>query len=114
MQARKIDLSPYTLDATDPKTGEPAVYKVRQTLLMLLFHPELKLDAIQVLEQNELAEKIRKEEADTILVSPEDYGKIWAAIQGGKGYSENDVRFIKRIKDAPEVTVDEQVSAPDK
>lgn len=114
MQARKIDLSPYTLDAKNPETGENAVYEVRRTLLMLLFHPDLKLNAIQVLEQNELAEKIRKEETDTLLVSPEDYGKMWAAVQAGKGYSENDVRFIKRIKDAPEVTVDEQVTAPDK
>lgn len=110
MKAKKLDLSPY---ATDQRDGndKPIMYVVRNSLISLLFHPELHLTAVQLLETNELADKIRTS-GDTILLSQDEYLRVEHAANVATGYGQNDVEFVQRILNAPEVTVEEPAKPP--
>ena len=105
MKAKKIDLSGYSTNQLD-EAGEPVMYDVRKALVQLLFHPSLQLNAVQVLEANELADKIRIG-GDTILLSQDEYAKITTAINVVTGYQEPDVEFVRRMVNAEEVEVEE-------
>lgn len=112
MKAKKIDLSRYETALRD-ESAIPAMYDVRATLLNLLFHPDLNLSAVDTLSRQKLGHSIRHDESDVLLVSPEDHAKIQAAVEAWKGYSERDIEFLRRVIEAPEVDVDEQVATPE-
>ncbi len=105
MKAKKIDLSGYPTGQLDEK-GQPVTYDVRKSLVSVLFHPGLQLDPFQVLEANELADKIRIG-GDTILLSEQEYAKIQAGLKVIKGCQEADVEFVRRLIHAEEVELEE-------
>ena len=105
MKAKKIDLSGYSTGQRDEK-GEPVTYDVRKSLVNVLFHPGLQLDPFQVLEANELADKIRIG-GDEILLSQSEYAKVLAGLKVVKGCQEADVEFVRRLINAEEVELQE-------
>ena len=105
MKAKKIDLSSYSTNQHNEK-GEPVIYDVRKSLVNVLFHPGLQLDPFQVLEANELADKIRIG-GDEILLSQAEYAKVLVGLKVVKGCQEADVEFVRRLIHAEEVEVEE-------
>ena len=99
---RKLDITDYVVDAD----GQEVMYQVKKSIVAILFHPDLKLTAYQLLETNKLAEKISKGD-DSVLLEEAEWSTLKKAIDTVKGYSMNDVEFVERVLDCPEVNVAE-------
>lgn len=107
---RSIDLSDYTVMVEDPEKGpRPVSYKVRESIVNMLFNPALKLSGMELLATDTLARSIMANKDDALLVEEADYGKIRQAIEAYRGFTQNDVEFVRRVLHASEVKV--QVAA---
>jgi len=95
---RKIDLKDYEFD------GKP--YPVTGTLSILLFNPDLKLSARDLIAQDTLAKKIEGA-GESVILEEVDYLKVKRAIETVKGWQRGDLEFVSRILDAPEIEVKE-------
>lgn len=102
---RKINIADYEVDVMTA-TGEAkkVKYGVKSSIVELLFNPALKLNAVQLLKQNDLAEKIMVS-ADELLVEDEEYARIRQAVDTVTGLGRNDVGLVQRILDAQQVQV---------
>lgn len=106
MKAIKLDLSRYETTQRDEK-GDVAMYDCRTSLVTLLFHPALELNASQVLDASDLARKVR-DAGDTLLVTPEEYDRVTASVNAAVGYGEHDVEFVRRMMNVEDVEVEEK------
>ncbi len=118
---RSIDLTRYPLVISPdgqkeplkcPKCGtevekpiELPEYDVKSTLIEVLFAPDLRLAALETLERDDLAHKIKDWPDNTLLLEEADYQKVKAGLESLRGFGRNDVEFIRRVEKAPEVAV---------
>jgi hypothetical protein len=82
-------------------------YSVKESLVQLMFHPDLRLGGVELLKQNKIAEKILKAGID-ILLEEEEYNKVKQAIDSFKGFTKNEVGLVKRVIECPEIKVKEK------
>jgi len=105
---RKINIEDYILESMDNAGNVvKGPYKVKESLIGILFHPDLKLGGRELLLRDKLADKINDSEGE-ILLEETDYYKLKLAIETINGYTRNDVEFVQRILDAEEVEVVEK------
>jgi len=104
---RKINLKDYTVEVRTPQGVEQVNYEVKTSIINLLFHPDLKLNAVALLEQNKLAEKILATE-HKIMVEEAEYSKIKQAVNVITGLGKNDVELVQRVLGAEEISVVEK------
>jgi len=104
---RKINLKDYTVEVRTPQGVEQVNYEVKTSIVNLLFHPDLKLNAVALLEQNKLAEKILATEQE-ILLEESEYGKVKRAVEVVTGLGKNDVELVKRVLESEEISVVEK------
>ncbi|MFH2095498.1 MAG: hypothetical protein ABIJ16_07330 [Bacteroidota bacterium] len=104
---RKINLKDYTVEVRMQQGVEQVNYEVKTSIVNLLFHPDLKLNAVALLEQNKLAEKILATEQE-ILLEEAEYGKVKQAVGVVTGLGKNDVELVKRVLEAEEISVVEK------
>jgi len=95
---KKIDLTPYTL-------GEQEV-SVKNSIVMLLFNPSLKLSARDLIAQDALAKKIEASEG-SILLEASEYIKVKNAFESFTGFGRGDLELINRVLNAEDVKVKE-------
>jgi len=95
---RKIILTPYIFN--DAKCD------VKVAIVNLLFNPELKLSARDLILQDKLATKIEESES-SVLLEESEYLKVKTAVEKFTGYGRADAQFVSRILDAEEVEVQE-------
>jgi len=100
---RKINLENYMIESNNGLLP----YDIKSSLIGILFHPDLKLGAVELLLRNKLANKINDSEVE-ILLEETDYLKLKTAIEIIKGYVRNDVEFVERILNAEEIEVVER------
>lgn len=93
---RKIDVRSYDF------MGQP--YNVKESLVAVLMHPELKLGAVEVLKRNRLGEKIL-DATDMVTFEEEDYKRLKTALETLTGFGRADVELLQRVLEAPEETV---------
>lgn len=103
---RKINLENYKITVLTNEGPQEQDFRVKDSIMNLLFHPELKLSGLQLLEQNEFAGKILHCDEPTILIEEAEYDKLKAAVNAHTGYSQNDVEFVRRILEVPKVEVE--------
>lgn len=105
---RKINLENYHFDGVDEK-GEPKKfpYNMRGNLIAVLFQRELNLNGVELLERDDLARKIRDCKGNEILLEGSEYEKVKQAVDTFTGYGQHDVKFVRRVLEAPEVKVKE-------
>jgi len=102
---RKLDLTNYQV--LNPRTGKQDLpYDCGRSLISLLFNPDLKLDAEELLKTDDLARKIR-DAGEFVLLEGAEYEMAVKAISAYQGYGENDVLFVRRVLTAAEVEVQE-------
>jgi hypothetical protein len=87
------------------KPAEPPEYDVRNTLIEVLFSPELRLSAMDALERDSLARKIKDCPTNTLLLEEAEWQKIKQGLESLHGFGRNDIEFIRRVINAPEVAV---------
>jgi hypothetical protein len=95
---RKISLIPYKVEGED--------YKVKESILNLLFSPHLRLSARAIIENDRIARKIEAA-GDEVLLEDAEYQKIKVSVETFEGYGRQDLEFVNRILEAPEVPVKE-------
>jgi len=86
------------IDATFP-------YRVKDSILNLMFIPSLQLNGAELVKQNVLAMKLEQCKEDTILLEDEEYNRIKRAVDTFKGFNRNDVELVTRINEAEVVEV---------
>ena len=104
---RKISFENYNVPVQTPEGEKRDIpYEVKDSIVSLLFHPDLKLSGMELLKQNELAGKILHSEDPEILFEEAEYNKIKQAINVVTGYGRNEVELVRRVLEAPEVEVE--------
>jgi hypothetical protein len=104
---RKIDLSDYTIDMPTGEGMKPYPYSVKQSIELAMYHPDLKLNFKDLLENDRVAQKI-KHANGFILLEESEYLRIKVAFENIQGFRREDVELVKRVMDAPEVEVTEK------
>ena len=105
---RKLDLKKYTVLIREANGETKTIpYDFKESLIQLMFHPELRLSGKALLETNIIAEKILKADKE-ILLEEADYNKIKSAVNNFKGFSKNEVELVKRVLECPEINVKEK------
>ena len=104
---RELKIANYEIGAKDPETNKriSAPYEVRESIVEILFHPELRLNATDLLKTNELAKKILGCKKDYVLLEEEEYQRLLDACNKIQGFGRNEVELVQRILDAKEVEV---------
>jgi len=104
---RKIDLSDYTVNTLTEQGEKPFPYSVKQSIEIALYHPDLKLNFRDLLENDRVAQKI-KQANGFILLEESEYLRVRLAFESIKGFRKEDVELVKRVIEAPEVEVQEK------
>lgn len=99
---RRVDLTNYDVVGDD---GKPLPYLVKDSLVNLLYNPDLRLNARDLMEHYRIAQKIEKGEE---LLEEADYARLKTSIECFRGFSRNDVELVRRVIDAPTVEVTEK------
>ena len=110
---RKLNLKNYTVKLRIPDQMNPGQmiegeypYHTKDSILNLLFIPDLQLGGAELVKQNVLAMKLEQCKEDEILLEDEEYNRIKRAMDTFKGFNRNDVELVTRINEAEVVEVE--------
>jgi len=99
---RKLDLRDYqvTHKTVNPVTGKgeeiTLPFQVKDSLLNVLFLPELKLMGAALIRQNILAVKI-EQAGDEVMLEEEEFHRLKTAVENYPARSRADVDLVDRI-----------------
>ena len=100
---RKIDLTDYIVEV---EGGKQIPYHVKDSIDVALFHPDLKLNSYGLMQNNKVAQKI-KSAHDSILLEETEYQNLRKSVESINGFLKQDIEFVRRVLEAPEVQVKE-------
>jgi hypothetical protein len=105
---RRIDLSDYDVEYDDEK-GEVKTtkYMAKKSLVNMLYSQDIRLTAMELLDNDRVAQKIKGSDG-VVLLEEEEYGKVKHALECLRGLSKQDVPLVKRVLEAPQVEVAEK------
>ena len=110
---RRLDLTNYTVNIKTPDRMRPGheinaefPYRVKDSILNLMFIRELQLSGAELVKQNVLAIKLESCKDDEILLEEDEYARIKKAFDTFKGFNRNDVELVTRIQEAEVVEVE--------
>lgn len=105
--SRKLDLKSYTVSVKNQQgVAQFIPYDFKNVLANIITHPTLGLNGLELLEVKSLVEKIEKSNMEVVLTD-EEYNKILWAIKRFKGFSRNDMQFVERIFNCPNIPGDD-------
>ncbi len=78
-------------------------YDVKNSLIEVLFAPNQGLGARDILDRDDLARLIRDWPDAVLLLEDAQYDKIKQAADSVRGFTRNDVEFLRRVLQAPKV-----------
>ena len=105
---RKLNVTQYEIKVLQPDGKQKELpYDVKEMIIQLMFHPDLKLGGVDLLKQNIIAEKILKADID-VLLEEEEYNKVKQAINSFRGFTKNEVELVRRVTDCPKIEVKEE------
>jgi hypothetical protein len=99
---RKISLDPYNIVVEEKEVP----FLVKESIYNALYHPDLRLSAKDLLDNDRLAQKI-KACGNVALLEEEEYQRVLQAFNTIKGFGSNDVELVRRVLEASEVEVKE-------
>jgi hypothetical protein len=102
---RNLGIDNYMVEVTTQEGTKQVPYDVKKSLIAVLFGPELRLRAQDLLERDKLARKIDECKEDSILLEEAEYGMVKSAVDSVSGFSRDDVEFVKRVFEASQVEV---------
>jgi len=108
----KIDLRNYSVEVPGiDEEGKPKIfyqeYDVKTSLITCIMHPDLELKAVELLQRDEIARKIR-DSTDEVLIEDAEFGILKSSFDIIKGLTQNDVELVKRVFNADQVEVIEK------
>ena len=112
---RKLKIADYLVKIRVPDQMNPGQviegeypFHVKDSILNLMFNPDLKLSGADTIRQNVLAMKIESCPDEEIMLEDEEYQRIKKAFDIFRGFNRNDVELIRRIEEAEVVKVEEK------
>ena len=109
---RKLNMANYIVKLRVPDQMNPGQmidaelpYGVKDSILNLMFIPDLHLNGAELVKQNVLAMKLEQCKEDEIQLEDEEYQRIKKAVDTFKGFGRNDVELVTRINEAEVVEV---------
>jgi hypothetical protein len=112
---RKLNLKDYMVKMMVPDKMNPGMeigtefpYRVKDSIINLMFIRELQLGGAELVKQNILAMKLEQCKEDEILLEDEEWQRIKRAVDVFKGFNRNDVELVTRINEAPQVEVNQK------
>ena len=106
----KVDVRSYMVPNPASESGEMVELSVKDNLVSILFHSDLKLGAEDMFKAKDLADKIRAAK-DYVLVDKSEMERIKRSYAMLKGLPERFIEFLERIRDAEEVSLKEDAAA---
>ena len=103
---RKLDLTDYTVEVLTAEGVENAPFPFKRNLIEVIFNPELKISAYDLLKRDDIARAILAS-GDDMLIEEGDYQIIKDAVERMRGYQRYAVELVRRIMDAPKAEVKE-------
>ena len=105
---RKLNLEHYEVELRNIQGElETQPYDFKDAIINLMFHPNLQLKRVALLETDILAKKIMEADKE-ILLEEEEYNKINNAVDRFEGFTKNEVELVKRVSECPEINVKEK------
>lgn len=112
----KIDLRPYKVKNRhrDPEVvaKDPMVdFEMEESLVQVVFHPDLKLKPDDLFKAKDIADIVResKKNGGFVVVTKEQMAHIRKGYDCLTGLQEDSIEFLKRIRDAESVILEEKV-----
>ena len=110
---RKLNLADYMVKIKAPDQMNPGQviegeypYRVKDSVLNLLFIQDLQLTGAELVKQNMLAMKLESCKEDEILLEEDEWSRIKKAVDTFKGFDRNAVELVTRINEAEVVEVE--------
>jgi len=88
--------------------GQDQRYPMGEALAEVIFHPALKIVALDLLKRDDLARKILACETPDLLLEESEYALVKDAVEKVDTYTRNDVEFVRRVMNAETVEVVEK------
>jgi len=111
----KLNLKDYMVRVKSPDQVNPGQvveseypYYAKDSILNLLFIPELELSGAELIRQNLLAMKLEQCKDGEILLEDEEWERIKKAFDAFRGFDRNAVELVTRILEAPVVEAEEK------
>jgi len=112
---RKLNLENYTVKSKSPDKTNPMQeievefpYRVKDSILNIMFIRELQLSGAELVKQNVLAMKLETCKNNEILLEDEEYDRIKHAFDTFRGFGRFDVELVTRINEAEAVEVEKK------
>lgn len=109
---RKINLENYTVHSKVPDKLNPGAlidieysYPLKDSILMLMFSPELRLNGSDLVKHQALALKIEACKKAEMLLEETEWQMLKDATDKCSGFNRADYEMIERIRNAEEVQV---------
>ena len=99
IMAWRIDLSPY--QGID-EGGKELPIDCKQSLVNILFHPDLKLEPSEMFDAKDIADKVRSTDQYVVLDNKE-MSHVRKAYRCIRGFPEMYIEFLRRIRDAEQI-----------
>ena len=99
---KALNIADYNVSLPVDGVEKDVPYAVRPSLINLLFS-QRELGAMEVLERDDLARKIRDWDGDTLLLEDAEFRQLELAVRSFKGYQKNDVELVRRVVKADTV-----------
>ena len=110
---RKINLENYTVKMKIPdkmNLGQEIEvefpFNMKDSVINVLFIPQLHLNGVELLKANVLAQKILACEGDELLLEDAEWTRLSTAINTAQGFGRMEIEFCRRIIEAEAVEVE--------
>jgi hypothetical protein len=88
---KRVDLTNYTV-------GDGVPYLVIDSLVALLFNPDMRLSALQLRTHNKVADKIEAGKEDGYVdLEESEFEVLKVSVETYQGYVRNDMQLVDRI-----------------
>lgn len=88
-------------------------FHVKESIINLMFLPELHLSSAEVVKQDMLAMKLESCKNGEVLLEDEEWERIKEAFDTFRGFGRDSVELVKRINEAKVVEVEEIEPEPE-
>lgn len=106
---KKINMSPFNVQVRLPDgTLKDINYAFKDSIVEILFNPNLKLNTVNLLKQEILAKKII-EAKDELFLEEEEYNRLKHALEIIEGLGRNDIEMVHRVMEAETVEISPKV-----
>jgi hypothetical protein len=80
-------------------------YNLKDSIIALMFIPELKLSGLELLKQNALALKIEGCKEGCIMLEETEWERIKRAVDTFQGFTRKDVGLVERVTNAEQIDI---------